>query len=119
VLAELADARQAALLAVLRAEQLEDADQVGSDEWIAAAIAAAAAQRQLAVVETRKVLLLAHQAHRTGAANAALSGSSSTMWANSVPSGSLPVARTISAARVISSLVSIERGWVTVVVVTR
>ena len=51
------------------------------------------------------------------AANAALSGSSSTMWAKIAPSGSRPVARTISTARVISSPVSIERGWVTVVVI--
>src|SRR5262245_57613823 len=64
---ELAQAREAALLAVLKAERLEAADQVGSDEWIAAAMAAAAAQRRLAVVEARKALLTAQQAFRTAA----------------------------------------------------
>jgi hypothetical protein len=51
--AEVAEARHEALLAVLRAEKLEDAGQNGSDAWQQAARAATRGQRQVAVLDAR------------------------------------------------------------------
>ncbi|MEX0704292.1 MAG: DUF1549 and DUF1553 domain-containing protein [Planctomycetales bacterium] len=67
---ELADARHEALAAVLRAEALDDAQRKDSDEWKAAAIEAAGAQRKQALIEARKNLLVAHQAHEAAAEKA-------------------------------------------------
>ena len=58
----LAEARHRALTLVLKAEQLEDAGRKGSDEWKKIAEQAMAAQRQQAVCEARKALVLAKQA---------------------------------------------------------
>src|SRR5262249_29704991 len=58
------------LLAELHVEALSDADEVGSDAWIAAAKATTTAQRRLAVLQARKGLLTAQQAHQVAAARA-------------------------------------------------
>jgi hypothetical protein len=58
----LAHARQAALLAVLRVESLEDSGRKDSDEWKQAATETAAAQRASAFLEGRRNLLAAQQA---------------------------------------------------------
>jgi hypothetical protein len=60
----LAQARHAALLAVLQAEALGDAGRQNSPAWKQAATAAAQAQRRLAVLDARQHVLVARQAHR-------------------------------------------------------
>jgi hypothetical protein len=67
--APLAEARQAALLAVLRVESLEDAGRKDSDEWKQAATETTQAQRPLAILEARRNLLAARQALRAAPAN--------------------------------------------------
>jgi Protein of unknown function (DUF1553)/Protein of unknown function (DUF1549) len=62
--APLAEARYAALLLVLRVEELEDASQKDSEEWKQAATETALAQRKLAVLDARRNLLAAQQAFR-------------------------------------------------------
>lgn len=66
----LAEARHAALLAVIRAEDLEEAGNKDSDDGKQAATQAATAQRRQAVLEARKSLLVAQAALRVVAANA-------------------------------------------------
>jgi hypothetical protein len=62
---EIAEVRQAALQAVLKVEQLEDAGKKDSPEWKQAAETTQAQQRKLAVAEARKKLQLAQQAVET------------------------------------------------------
>ena len=59
-----AEAKQAALVAVLKVEHLEDAGKKDSPEWKAAAIATSAAQRAAALAEAKRNLFLAEQATR-------------------------------------------------------
>jgi len=58
----LAEARQAALLAVLRTETLEDTGKKDGDEWKQAATEANRAQRASALLEARKALVAAQEA---------------------------------------------------------
>jgi hypothetical protein len=58
----LAETRHAALQKVLKAEQLEDSGQKGSEEWKQAATEAGTVQRQLAVLEARRNVLAMQQA---------------------------------------------------------
>ena len=60
--AALAEAKHAALLAVLKVEEVEEKSGKGSEEWTAAALAATAAQRQVAMVEATQNLILAQRA---------------------------------------------------------
>jgi hypothetical protein len=60
----LAETRHAALLATLRAEQLEDAGRKDTDEWTQAATAAAGLQRRQALLEARRNLHALQQAQR-------------------------------------------------------
>jgi hypothetical protein len=62
--AAIAEARHAALLAVLEVEKLEDAGKKDTDEWKQAATAAATAQRQQALLEARRNLAAARQAEQ-------------------------------------------------------
>src|SRR5262249_15909254 len=64
--APLAEVRQKAIRATITAEKLEDAGNKESDAWKNAAATAAAAQREQAVLEARRNLLLARQAMRAG-----------------------------------------------------
>jgi Protein of unknown function (DUF1553)/Protein of unknown function (DUF1549) len=66
--APLVDARHAALLAAIRAEELEDADKRDSEEWKKAAMEAQRFQRQAAVLEARRNLLAARQAEQAATA---------------------------------------------------
>jgi hypothetical protein len=59
------EARHAALLAVVRAEKLEEAGRKESEEWKSAASEAVAAQRKLALLESKHSLILAEQARQT------------------------------------------------------
>jgi hypothetical protein len=68
--APLAEARHAALEAVLRVEHLEDAGKKGTEEWKQAATATVTAQRQVAVLEARRNVLAAQNAHAAAPANA-------------------------------------------------
>jgi hypothetical protein len=52
----LAEAKHAVLLASLKAEQLEDAGQQGTDAWKQAALAAVQAQRRFALIEAQRKL---------------------------------------------------------------
>lgn len=65
-----AKARHAALLATLRAEQLEDSGKKDTDDWKKAATEALLAQRRQAVVEARKNLLVAQRGVRLAIAKA-------------------------------------------------
>jgi hypothetical protein len=65
----LAIAQHTALMAVLRVEQLEDAGHKDSAEWKQAATAAAAAQREVAVVQARRNLAAAGLAERKAPVN--------------------------------------------------
>jgi hypothetical protein len=56
--ADLADAQHEALLAVLKAERLEDSGQIDTGAWKAAAEAAVQAQRSAAQLEARRKLLM-------------------------------------------------------------
>jgi hypothetical protein len=60
--AALAEARHAALVAVLAVEKLEEADKQNSDEWKQAATETTTAQRRQAVAEANRNLLAARQA---------------------------------------------------------
>jgi hypothetical protein len=60
----LAQAKHAALLAVLEAEDLEDAGQQNTAAWKQAAAAATESQRRLGLVDARHSLLLARHAQR-------------------------------------------------------
>jgi hypothetical protein len=56
---ELAEAQQSALAAVLHVEKLEEGGKKGSVKWKPAALAAAAAQRRIALVQARRNLVAA------------------------------------------------------------
>lgn len=62
-----AEAQQTAILAMIRAEKLEDAGQKGTDAWKQAATETAQAQRVQAVAEAKRALLLAERAVRVAA----------------------------------------------------
>src|SRR5262249_9819845 len=62
-----AEVRHAALTAVLRAEQLEDAGKKGSGEWTKWAIEAASRQREQAVLEARQAVAAAPAPARAAA----------------------------------------------------
>jgi hypothetical protein len=64
--APLAEARQKAIASAIAAERLEDEGKKDSEEWKTAATSAAAAQRQQAVLEARRNLLVARQGVRPG-----------------------------------------------------
>lgn len=66
----LAQSRHAALLATLRAENLEDAGKKESEDGKKAAIEAVLAQRKQSVLEARKALLVAQQGQRLALAKA-------------------------------------------------
>jgi len=63
----LAEARHAALLSTIRAEQMEDAGQKETEEGKRAATEANRDQRKHAILEARKILMIAEQALRNGA----------------------------------------------------
>ncbi|HZT79732.1 MAG TPA: DUF1549 and DUF1553 domain-containing protein [Gemmataceae bacterium] len=67
---ELAEARHAALAAVIRAERLEDAGQKDTPEGRQAATEAGVAQRKQAVAEAKRTLHVARQALQNAAAKA-------------------------------------------------
>ncbi len=60
---QIAEGKQAALTAAVRAEKLEDAGQNGSEEWKKVATDASNKQRKLAVLEARRNLVALRQAH--------------------------------------------------------
>jgi hypothetical protein len=60
-----AEAKHAALVAVLKVEELEDAGQKDSNDWKQAAAAAGVAQRRQGVLEARRNLLAAELAQRS------------------------------------------------------
>jgi hypothetical protein len=62
--APLAEAKRAALTAVLEAEDLEEAGRKDSDEWKCAAVAAMQTARQAGLLEARRGVLAARQAER-------------------------------------------------------
>jgi hypothetical protein len=66
--APLAEVRQKAIAAAIAAERLEDEGKKDSDAWKSAATIAATAQRQQAVLEARRNLLVARQGVRAGKA---------------------------------------------------
>src|ERR1051326_4539142 len=65
--AAVAEAKHAALLATLKAEQLEDENRKDSGEWTAAATEAASGQRRAAVLEARLKLHVAQIAEKEAA----------------------------------------------------
>jgi hypothetical protein len=60
---QIAEVKQAALAAAVRAEKLEDAGQKDSEAWKKAATDAADKQKKLAVLEARRTILALRQAH--------------------------------------------------------
>jgi hypothetical protein len=68
--APLAEARQAALESILVVEHLEDSGKKETEEWKQAATATVIAQRQVAVLEARRNVLVAQNAHAAAPANA-------------------------------------------------
>jgi hypothetical protein len=68
----LAEARHAALLLVLRVEDLEEQGKKDSPEWKEAATEALRKQREAAVLAAKRELLAAQQAHKANAKDAAM-----------------------------------------------
>jgi hypothetical protein len=68
--APLAEARQVALESILLVEHLEDAAKKDTEDWKQAATATVTAQRQLAVLEARRNILVAQNAYAAAPANA-------------------------------------------------
>jgi hypothetical protein len=68
--ARVVEARHAALLTAVRAENIEEAGRKESEEWRSAASEAVAAQRKLALLESKHALILAEQARQTAQAKA-------------------------------------------------
>jgi len=68
--APLAEARQTALESILRVDHLEEAGKKYTEEWKLAATATVTAQRQVAVLEARRSVLVAQNAHAAAPASA-------------------------------------------------
>jgi hypothetical protein len=68
--APLSEARQAALEVILRLEHLEEAGKKDTEDWTQAATATVTAQRQVALLEARRNVLVAEYAHAAAPANA-------------------------------------------------